>query len=175
VVSQHLVDEIDIKIIELLRKDSSNTFVDISKHIGISDGAVNMRIRRLLQKGIIGKFTINVDNSYLGYGYVGFIGINTAPVGSSIQHIMDNLSLIDEILEIHEMYGRYDLFIKICAKSLEDMRNIIENKISKLPDIRETELLNVLKTVKEKWEAGMKTVKQCDFCPHMIWQWMLNP
>ena len=127
-VSQHLVDEIDIKIIELLRKDSSNTFVDISKHIGISDGAVNMRIRRLLQKGIIGKFTINVDNSYLGYGYVGFIGINTAPIGSSIQHIIDSLYLIDEILEIHEMYGRYDLFMKICAKSLEDMRNIIENK-----------------------------------------------
>jgi Lrp/AsnC family transcriptional regulator, regulator for asnA, asnC and gidA len=150
VVSQHLVDEIDIKIIELLQKDSSNTFVDISKHIGISDGAVNMRIRRLLQKGIIGKFTINVDNGYLGYGYVGFIGINTAPVGSSIQHIIDSLSLIDEILEIHEMYGRYDLFMKICAKSLEDMRNIIENKISKLPDIRETELLNVLKTTKEK-------------------------
>jgi DNA-binding Lrp family transcriptional regulator len=40
--------------------------------------------------------------------------------------------------------------MKICAKSLEDMRNIIENKISKLPDIRETELLNVLKTTKEK-------------------------
>jgi len=58
--------------------------------------------------------------------------------------------LLDPVLEIHEMYGRFDLMLKIRAKNLEDMRNIIENKIRNLPHIVKVELLTVLKSVKEE-------------------------
>ena len=47
------------------------------------------------------------------------------------------------------MHGRFDLFVKVRAKDLNHMRDIIENKIRTLPNILETELMTVLKTKKE--------------------------
>jgi DNA-binding Lrp family transcriptional regulator len=48
------------------------------------------------------------------------------------------------------MHGIFNLFIKIRAKDLEQLRDIVQNKICKLPHILETELMTVLKTGKEE-------------------------
>ncbi|MGA9171840.1 MAG: Lrp/AsnC ligand binding domain-containing protein, partial [Nitrososphaeraceae archaeon] len=45
--------------------------------------------------------------------------------------------------------GTFDLLLKIRAKDLDQMREVVENKIRKLPRILETELMTVLKTRKE--------------------------
>jgi Lrp/AsnC family transcriptional regulator, regulator for asnA, asnC and gidA len=48
------------------------------------------------------------------------------------------------------MHNTFDLFLKIRAKDLNRMRDIIENKIRVLPNILETELMTILKTTKEE-------------------------
>jgi DNA-binding Lrp family transcriptional regulator len=48
------------------------------------------------------------------------------------------------------MHNTFDLFLKIRAKDLNDIRDIVENKIRKLPYILETELMTVLKSSKEE-------------------------
>lgn len=53
------------------------------------------------------------------------------------------------MLEIHEMHGRFDLLLKIRARNLEEMRDIIMNKVRNLPQITDAELMTVLKTIKE--------------------------
>ena len=74
-----LLDNINLKIIDFLSKDSSTPFVEIAKQIGISDATVHIRVRRLLAAGIINKFTISVDNNRLGYDHLAFMGINVEP------------------------------------------------------------------------------------------------
>ena len=64
--------------------------------------------------------------------------------------VISKLLLLDPVLEIHEMYGRFDLMLKIRAKNLEEMRNIIENRIRNLPYIVKVELLTVAKSTKEE-------------------------
>jgi len=48
------------------------------------------------------------------------------------------------------MHNTFDLFLKIRAKDLNDIQEIIENKIRRLPHILETELMTVLKSSKEE-------------------------
>jgi Lrp/AsnC family transcriptional regulator for asnA, asnC and gidA len=142
------IDEINLKILDISNKDASTPFVDIAKRIGISDATVHIRVRRMMAAGIIHKFTISVDNDLLGYDHMAFMGINTSP-GSSDQIITD-LSRIEEVLEIHEMHGKFDLLLKIRAKNLNQIRDIVENKICKITHILESELMTVLKTTKEE-------------------------
>ncbi|MFL6341345.1 MAG: Lrp/AsnC ligand binding domain-containing protein [Nitrososphaeraceae archaeon] len=66
----------------------------------------------------------------------------------------EELSNIEEVLEVHEMYSRFDLFLKVRAKDLNHTRDIIENKIRILPNIVKTELMTVLKTSKEEQIAS---------------------
>ena len=42
------IDEVNLKIINILKNDSSTPFVDIAKRIGVSDATVHQRIRRMI-------------------------------------------------------------------------------------------------------------------------------
>ena len=148
------VDDVNLQIIDILAKDSSTTFVEIAKQIGISDATVHLRVRKLIAAGIITKFTICGDNNLLGYDHLAFIGINIKP--GLADQTTEELSNLQEVLEIHEMHNSFDLFLKIRAKDLNHMRDIIENKIRRLPNILETELMTVLKTKKEEQMVSLK-------------------
>jgi len=145
--SHDVIDDINLKIINILNKDSSLPFVEIAKQIGISDATVHIRVRRLTFCGYNQKFTISLDNNKLGYDHLAFMGINIEP--GTADEVTNSLTSIDEVLEIHEMHGRFDLLLKIRAKNLEEMRDIVVNKIRKLPRIIETELMTALQTRKE--------------------------
>jgi Lrp/AsnC family transcriptional regulator for asnA, asnC and gidA len=138
----------------MLSKDSSMPFVEVAKQIGISDATVHIRVRRLIADGLIKKFTISVDNNMLGYDHLAFMGINIEP--GFADEVTEGLLKIYEVLEIHEMHGRFDLILKIRAKDLDQMREIVVNKIRKLPRILETELMTVLKTRKEDQLVSLK-------------------
>jgi Lrp/AsnC family transcriptional regulator for asnA, asnC and gidA len=149
-----VLDDVNLRIIDILSKDSSTPFVEIAKQIGISDATVHLRVRRLIAAGIIIKFTISVDNNLLGYDHLAFIRINLKP--GFADQVIEELSNIEEVLEIHEMHNAFDLFLKIRAKNLSDIRDIIEKKIRRLPNVLETELMTVLKTSKEEQIVSLK-------------------
>jgi DNA-binding Lrp family transcriptional regulator len=128
------IDDINLKIIDILNKDArAHRF---------------HRVRRMMETRIINKFTISVDNNTLGYDYLVFIGIKISP-GYADQIMLDLLK-VEEVLEIHELHSKFDLLLKVRAKNLNQLRDIVENKICKIPHISKTELMIVLKTKKEE-------------------------
>lgn len=154
IIPSDLLDEINLRIIDILTRDASRPFVEIAKELEISDATVHMRVRRLVAAGIIRRFTIAIDSRLLGYDHLAFMGINIKE--GSADEVTARLSKFDEILEIHEMHGRFDLLLKICARSLEETRDIVVNKIRKLPQITDAELMAVLKTTKEEQSVSLK-------------------
>ena len=152
--SSDILDEINLRLVDILIRDASRPFVEIAKELQISDATVHIRVRRLVAAGIIRKFTIATDNILLGYEHLAFMGINISE--GSADEVTRLLSKLEEVLEIHEMHGRFDLILKIRAKDLDQMREIVVNKIRKLPRILETELMTVLKTRKEEQLVSLK-------------------
>lgn len=71
-----LLDEVNLRILDILSRDESRPFVNIAKELEISDATVHIRIKRLQAAGILRKFTITTDNELLGYDHLAFIGIN---------------------------------------------------------------------------------------------------
>jgi Lrp/AsnC family transcriptional regulator for asnA, asnC and gidA len=149
-----LLDEINLKIIDTLERDASKPFVEIAKALEISDATVHMRVRRLVAAGIIRRFTISTDSRLLGYDHLAFMGINLKEGSADEVNLI--LSQFEEVLEIHEMHGRFDLILKIRARSLDEMRDIIVNKVRRLPQIKDVELMAVLKTIKEEQSVSLK-------------------
>ena len=143
-----LLIDADLKIIDILYKNSLTPFVEIAKQIGTADATVHIRVRRLMTEKIIKKFTLSVNNDLLGYSHLAFLGINIK--SGFTDQVIETLSAVDEVLEIHEMYGKFDLFLKVRAKGLVHIRDIIENKISILPHMIKIELMSILKTKKEE-------------------------
>jgi len=153
-INEDLLDEINLKIIDILSKDSSTRFVEIARKIGISDATVHMRVRRLIATRIIHKFTISVNNNRIGYHHLAFMGINVEP--GFAEEVVLGLSNVETVLEIHEMHGRFDLILKVRAKDLDELRDVVVNKIRTLPHILEIELMTVLKSRKEEQMVHLK-------------------
>lgn len=149
-----LLDEVNLRILDILGRDASRPFVDIAKELEISDATVHIRVKRLQSAGILRKFTITTDNVLLGYDHLAFVGINLSK--GSRDEVLVALSQLEEILELHEMYGQFDLLVKIRSRNLEEMRDIIANKISKIPQITEAQSMMVLKTIKEEHTIPLK-------------------
>ncbi|TLY09470.1 MAG: Lrp/AsnC family transcriptional regulator [Thaumarchaeota archaeon] len=59
-------------------------------------------------------------------------------------------------MELHEMHNRFDLLLKIRVRSLEEIRDIVVNKIRRLPQITEAEMMTVLKTIKEEQSVSLE-------------------
>ena len=147
-IKPNFLDYINYRILDVLSKNSSLPFVELAKQIGISDATIHTRVKKLLTLGVIKKFTIFVDNDLLGYDHLAFINLKIER--GRTEETTNNLMKIEEILEIHEIYDKFDLLIKIRTKNLDNLRDIIVNKILSINKIKETELMTVLRTRKEE-------------------------
>jgi Lrp/AsnC family transcriptional regulator for asnA, asnC and gidA len=147
-IKPNLLDYINCRILDVLSKNSSLPFVELAKQIGISDATIHTRVKKLQTLGVIKKFTIFVDNDLLGYDHLAFINLKIER--GKTEETTKNLMAIDEILEIHEIYDKFDLLIKIRSKNLDNLRDIIVNKILSSNYVKETELITVLRTRKEE-------------------------
>ena len=150
----NILDCVNLQIIDILSKDSLTPFDEIAKEIGLPDATVHNRVRRLLAERIINKFTLSIDNNRLGYEYLAFAGINVRP--GFTDKVIEVLSNVGEVLEIYEIYGKYDIFAKIRARDLDHMRNMIDNKIGMIPNIVKVELMTALKTNKDEQIISLK-------------------
>ena len=147
-IKPNLLDYINCRILDVLSKNSSLPFVELAKQIGISDATIHTRVKKLLTLGVIKKLTIFVDNDLLGYDHLAFINLKIER--GRTEETTKNLMEIDEILEIHEIYDKFDLLIKIRSKNLDNLRDIIVNKILSINYVKEIELMTVLRTRKEE-------------------------
>ena len=130
-------DEIDIKILEELIQESNISIPKLSERININSSVVYSRINRLVRKGFIKKYTLEVNENLLGYPVKAVIGCNI----SSRQRdtILKDIEQIEEAREIIEITGRFDLLIWTSAKSLDDLHKLVSKKISQIDGVTHTE------------------------------------
>ena len=131
------VDELDLKLLSELKKDGSISIPLLAKKLNINASVLYSRIKRLIKKKMIQKFTIDIDESQLGFGVKAYVGINRDP--KLKKEIHENLLEIPEIDRIIEVTGRFDLMVGVLAEDLEQLHNIVVEKIGKIDGIQNTE------------------------------------
>jgi len=130
-------DDLDMKLLFELSKDGSISVPILSKKLGINASVLYSRIKRLMKKKLIKKFTIVVDDSLLGVGVKASVGISRDPKFKD--NIYKKMMDTQEIVSISEVTGRFDIIIKVHAKNLEALHSIVIEKIGKIDGILNTE------------------------------------
>ena len=73
---------------------------------------------------------------------IGFVLINVAPAHE--HEVYNKLSKISQIIELHPLFGEYDLIAKIEADDFEELGTIIVNKIRSITGVLDTKTLTGL-------------------------------
>jgi Lrp/AsnC family transcriptional regulator for asnA, asnC and gidA len=137
-----------MKLLFELSKDGNISVPMLSKKLGVNASVLYSRIKRLVRKKLIKKFTIEIDDSLLGIGVKASVGINRDPKFK----IQTHKKLLDviEVVSIIEVTGRFDIMIRVYAKDLEDLHTVVIEKIGKIEGIQNTEtFVELQKTDKE--------------------------
>jgi len=118
------MDDIDHKILDLLVEDTRIPFTDIAKKLYISAGTVHIRVKKMEKIGIIKGSSLILDWKKLGYTFTAYVGllINNS---SQIKYIIEKLKKIPNITVAHVTSGRFNIYLKIRAKSTTHAKNII--------------------------------------------------
>jgi len=126
-----------MKLLYELTKDGSISVPNLSKKLGINASVLYSRIKRLVKKKLIKKFTIVIDDALLGISVKATVGINRDPkLKDSIQK---QLMETPEVISISEVTGRFDIMIRVLADNLESLHSVVIEKIGKIEGIQSTE------------------------------------
>ena len=137
-------DNIDLKILSELSNDSSISIPHLSKKINVNSSVVYSRIKRLIKRKLIERFTIEINNKELGYTVKSLTGINMD--SKKRDNIIEELFKIREVREISEVTGRFDILVTMYARNLEDMHQLVSEQIGKIQGIMSSESFIEMKT-----------------------------
>ena len=138
------MDKIDQKILSELSEDSSISIPKLSEKIDVNSSVVYSRIKRLVKKKLIERFTIEINNKELGYGVKSLTGINMD--SKQRDNVIQELMKIPGVREVAEVTGRFDILITMYAENLNDMYKIVSENIGKIQGIIGSESFIEMKT-----------------------------
>ena len=135
-------DKIDEKIIEFLRNDSRESFVDIGKKLKLSESAVRRRVKNLVDNGTIKKFTVEVGDSNNTSAIV-LISVDSAMDTSKVS---SKITKLEGIKTVYEITGQYDITVIISAPSINDINTCID-ALRKIPGVIDSNSVIILRTL----------------------------
>ena len=93
-------------------RDDAVTYVDIGTEVGLSTAAVHERVKKMLEKGVIRRFSISVDPERVGLNFTAFVAIRNDG-GIHCRDVAPRLRAMPQVEELHSVAGEYDFLAKV--------------------------------------------------------------
>jgi len=143
----YYLDDVDRKIIKILQRDSRTPFSRLAKMLNLSESTIHMRVKRLVNEGVIRNFGIDVDLDRIGLNVLALVLIKAEP--KKYEEILKKLSESKEIFDIYDVTGEFYALLKVRVKSREELAKVLDY-VGKLDGVTSTYTMVVLRTIKEK-------------------------
>ena len=134
-----MIDNLDKRILEIMKKDSRCPYVEIADKLGVSEGTVRSRVHRMTEEGIIRGFTIKTSSKNVKALVEVKIDVNT-----DTEAIARELSTYDGVTEVFEVTGDQDIIAIVDVESSQSLNEIIE-RVRRYDNVLSTRTRLILK------------------------------
>ncbi len=134
------IDKLDFQIINALMNDAEVSYNDLGKKLFVSGGTIHVRIKKLEEHGIVKGKKLSVNFKALGYDVIAFIGIYLEK-SSLYDTVAKDLKKIPEIVRLNYTTGNYSMFAEIVCKDIQQLREVLHDKLQNIKGIERTETL----------------------------------
>jgi DNA-binding Lrp family transcriptional regulator len=138
------LDELDKQILNILQEDGRASHVNIAKQLGVGHTRVRDRVLRMEEAGVIVGYQVLIDPAMLGQGVLCIVQLKTDQQ-LDFDRLVEQILDIDEVVEVTNVTGEIDAYIRIWARDVDHLRDILNNKLSVLPAHKNTNSTIVLK------------------------------
>lgn len=144
-----ILDITDLKIIDVLKKNSRCSTSEISKKVNLSIPAVSERIRKMEDADIIEKYTIKVNREKLNYKLLAFVYVNIDTT-SNIDNFRNAIIQCNNVLECHHVAGEYDYLLKVLVEDTKSLEIFLSSTLKKIKGVSKSNTVISLSSLKEE-------------------------
>lgn len=134
------LDDLDQHILEVLRDDARTSNVELARTIGLSPSSTLARVKSLRDRGVIARFTTEVNPRALGYTLQALVSVRIRP---GARHLMEQISTeLRELPEVHQLFflgGAEDFLVHVRVRDSEHVRQFVLKNLSANPAVALTE------------------------------------
>lgn len=145
------LDDIDRAIVAQLQYDGRKPFTEIATTLGVSEGAVRRRVKRLTESGVLQIVGV-VQPQLLELNAAGMIGINIQ--AGKIEAAAAAIGQFPEVTYLFMASGGYDLFVEVYCQDREHFVTFLNDKLQQVPGVLRTDTYMILKMYKLSYRWG---------------------
>lgn len=142
------MDDIDRRLLEMLRVDGRRSYAELARQVGLSAPAVHDRMGRLERNGVITGYRADVNPEAVGLGVTALIGIQER-TDTEYSVVTDALEKIPEVESCYFLAGEESFLIKVRVGAIGELEQLV-NRLNRLPGVARTRTAIALST---KWES----------------------
>lgn len=155
------LDSTDREILSLLQSNARMSNAEIARRVGMAASAVHQRVRKLEERGVVRGYGSRLNARALGYGLVAFVMVQTR--ANAAEH--DTGALIaemPEVQEVHRVVGEDCFIVKVRVRDTDELAELLEHRLQRIPSIATTRTTIVVKTLKESAELPLAALESLD-------------
>ncbi|MES2303026.1 MAG: Lrp/AsnC family transcriptional regulator [Pseudomonadota bacterium] len=145
------LDQFDRKIIEHLSRDGRMAVTELAEKVGLSKTPCQVRLKRLIDDGVIKGFRAVLDMGRLGLDHIAFTEVKLSDTREqALAEFNRGVMAIPEIEECHMIAGNFDYLMKVRTADIRRFRTVLGEKISTLPHVANTSTFVVMEPIKDR-------------------------
>lgn len=139
------MDNIDMKLLSLLRQNARMSVANLSSELKISRGTVTNRLAKLERNRIIEGYTVKISRDNQAPDITAWTCILVE--GNQTRSVAKALLGLPEIRAVHDTNGQWDLLAELCASDTVQLSQVLE-KLRGLKGVKRSETSIHLTTFK---------------------------
>ena len=135
------MDDLDLKIVDVLRHDGRASNSGIARQMGVSEGTIRRRLNRLIGEDLI-EFRVTVRARGSERTIQSLVGLQVDP--AELDSVLERVSDFDQVIFAASATGVFDMLVWVEAKGLDDLGSFLVEYVGKVPGVLRTESFIVL-------------------------------
>lgn len=119
------MDDLDLRILAALDVDARRSYTGIAKELDVATATVHQRMKRLVERGVIKGFRIDIDWEQVGLPVSAVVSISSRSA-RSLREIADDLSGIPHVVTCAAVTGEFDLYATVRAETPDHLGDVID-------------------------------------------------
>lgn len=152
------LDHFDHRILAALAQDGRMTITELAAHVGLSKTPCHLRLRRLVDGGVIRGFRAVIDPARLGVDHVAFAEVKLSDTReAALDEFNAAVVRIPEVEECHMIASSFDYLLKVRTADIRRYRQVLGERISALPYVASTSTFVAMQTICEAQPMRART------------------
>ena len=144
------MDRIDQNILQALRANGRLSIVDLAAKVNLTNTPCSERVKRLERSGFITGYRAILNMEQLGLGHMTVVQVSLTATGdTSLDDFNQAVGKIDEVESCLMVAGSFDYLLTVRTRDIRHFRDVLGEKITKLPGVHQTNSFAVMEVVKE--------------------------